>query len=142
MIQNILDQAKFFLESADEFFPFGCNIDQNNMLHPFSVYFETDRPDSMDVINESEKAIKFNLKENKYKLAAIGIDVNITNEETLQKISAIQIRTYTLNSMEAIYFKYQKKEKEYFFEKIQILNPLNINYNFNSTPTLNINAPV
>jgi hypothetical protein len=116
LIQNILGQAKLFLESADEFYPFGCNMDQNKELHPMSVYYDNDYPKSIDVINALEKTIKIGLENKKTKFAAIGIDINI--EYLLKKTPAIEIRIYTLTVTDKKIYKYFKMGNEYLFEKI------------------------
>jgi len=54
LINNVLEQAKYFLEDADEFYPFGASITKNE-LRPMSAYDGNEYPKSVDLIRHVRK---------------------------------------------------------------------------------------
>ena len=54
--KNILDRARYYLEEANEFFPFGAAIGKNGDIRPIGIYFGEDYPDAIDVLKKLEKA--------------------------------------------------------------------------------------
>ena len=46
LVDSILQQAKYFLEQAGEFYPFASIIDKENNLRPVSLHSEEEYPDS------------------------------------------------------------------------------------------------
>jgi hypothetical protein len=117
---NIILQARYFLEAADEFFPFGCSLSPANELRPMGVYFDEEHPSSVDVITELEKAIKDGLLNNRYRSAAIGVDVSINNGDDAKKVSALEIRFISNDFTEVNYFRYNKAGSSYVFERIKL----------------------
>jgi hypothetical protein len=114
LINNILGQAKYYLEAAGEFYPFGAVINKDDSLSPLGFYPGEEYPASKTLIIGLEKAIKEGLEKNEYKAAAIGIDVLINSGN--EKKDAIQIHLYSEAVIELRIFYYYKKEGEYIFE--------------------------
>jgi hypothetical protein len=111
---NILDQAKFYLEDADEFYPFGCLLFEDNTLKPISIFWGDDYPDPTDVLIKLEEELTKKVKAGKNLIAAIGIDVfiNVIDE----KKSALEIRILDKDSIIKYYFLYFKEDDIYRFE--------------------------
>ena len=118
LTKNILSQAEHYLNDSDEFYPFGYSVKGNDELSPFSVYFEDDHPNSIEVINELEKAIQSQVNSNKFKAAAIGVDVYLNLPNSSDKVTAIQIRYFPSGISEEKLFKYHRKEGKYLFEPV------------------------
>ncbi len=117
--KNILDQARYYLANANEFFPFGAAIDKNNDIKPIGIHFGEEHPIAIDVLKKLEKALKDGIEKNKYQYAAIGTDVYIdTNTSTsIEKKTALEIRFYSEDFSLKYYFLYFKKDDKYFFEE-------------------------
>ena len=116
LIDNIKLQAKYFLEEAGEFYPFGACINSQNQLKPIGLFLENEFPTSQEVLSELIKAIKKFLIDGSYTIAAVGIDVNISSNEN--KISALRIIIYNKVDQEKTYdFSYTLSvEKKVEFE--------------------------
>lgn len=118
--KNILDQAKYYLENANEFFPFGAAIDKNDDLKPFGIYFGEDHPTALDVLKKLEKSLENAIENNEYLFAAIGLDIylNTNMSKTIEKKTALEIRFYCKQSTpKKYYFLYFKKGNKYLFEE-------------------------
>jgi hypothetical protein len=117
LINNILAQAKYYLDNADEFYPFGAVIDNTNQLKPLSVFFGDDNPDSQSVFNQLEKVIKEGIIGHTYNAGAIGMDVylNINEDGRSEKKTAIQINYYLTDFQSTIYYLYNKQVNGYAF---------------------------
>jgi hypothetical protein len=103
LIQNIKYQAKYFLEEAGEFYPFGACIDTEKKLKPVSVFFGEEFPSSKKVLSELEQGIEKHLSVGNYIKAAIGVDVSIQTGES--KINALRIKIYEGN-LESKYYDF------------------------------------
>jgi len=116
---NILAQTKYYLEDANEFFPFGAVIDKNDRLKPISIYSEKDIPDSQVLHDQLKVALKKGLKNGDYLIAAIAIDVYINNSlnNEISKRTGVQITFHYSNANEsASIYLYHKNEDGYSFE--------------------------
>jgi hypothetical protein len=116
LIETTLSQAKYFLNEADEFFPFATVIDKNNAVKPTGIYFGEENPSSETVLQLLEEAIQKGILNGNYRAGAIGIDIFITTSEDIQK-TGIEVRLYFDHSLEKKYFSYFKTETEYHFKE-------------------------
>lgn len=114
LTNNIIAQAKLYLEDADEFYPFGTVIDKGHNIKPVSYYGGKEYPDSTELLEKLEEVIKAGIANSDYLVAAIGVDVFVTVNS--EKKTALQIRFYSSGSALILYFIYYKKDGEYFFE--------------------------
>lgn len=119
LINNIIEQAKYYLEDAGEFYPFGTVISNSNLLKPVSGYFGEDTPDSIEVVNYLEEGIKDGIAKGIYLLGAIGIDILIpvqVNSSSVDKRDALEIRLYQKDGKaDKVYFLYSIKAGIYEF---------------------------
>src|SRR5687768_16461934 len=100
LIDSILQQAKYFLEQAGEFYPFGSIIDNENRIRPVSLYSQDEYPDSGKILMDLENVLINGIHVNRILLAAIGADAYIkgdTNTNNAQQ-SALEIRLYSPTS--------------------------------------------
>jgi hypothetical protein len=118
LTENILWQAEYYLNDCDEFYPFGCGINVNSELKPFSVYWGNDHPKSANVIDELENAIKSQINLKIYEAAAIGVDVYLNLPNSMDKGTAIQIRYFPSGISEEKLFRYSKIDGKYHFETV------------------------
>jgi hypothetical protein len=114
LTNDIIAQAKLYLEDADEFYPFGTVIDNGHNIKPVSYYGGEEFPDSTELLEKLEEVIKAGIAKRDYLVAAIGVDVFLTVNG--EKKTALQIRFYSSDSALKLYFIYYKKDGEYFFE--------------------------
>ena len=78
-IVNVLkQQAEAFLLSAKEFYPFGTYINYDGEIVPVGAYLEGDFPPSLPLIDLLEKDFKQLVEKGAYAIAAIAIDVRLT----------------------------------------------------------------
>lgn len=115
---NIVAQAKYFLENADEFYPFGAVVNKENKLKPVGIYLEEDNPASKVVLIELEKALKNGIDANEYLIGAIGVDVYLTVNN--EKRNALEVRIYTHDMFEKYYYLYLKDDDGYSFHEHKI----------------------
>ena len=96
LLDSLIGQAKYFLEEAGEFYPYGSVLDVDMQVRPVGFYSENEYPESNEVLKQLETAIKDGLKNGKYLLAMIGVDVMIPAPARgiTEKRSALQIRIY------------------------------------------------
>src|SRR5690242_10060321 len=106
---NIIKQATIYLNSADEFYPFGAAISKDRQIKPIGVYFEEEFVDSNKVFRQLELVIKKSISNGEYLAAAIGLDVYLD-----QKQPALLIKVYDQKNILDSYFLYSKKDGEYF----------------------------
>ncbi len=106
LIDIIKKQAQSFLLAMDgEFFPFGTYINKNNEVKPFSVYSETEKPPSTELIESMNDYVQKLLEADKCKVA--GITINVTIKEKGESFDAIEIRFYEIDKVPyKKYFKY------------------------------------
>jgi hypothetical protein len=88
----IIDQAKYFLDHAGEFYPFGGVINNKDEIVPLAAATGDEHPQSQEVIDLLEKAIIEKLKNGEAKIAGICIDVTYKPRGENYKKSAIQIK--------------------------------------------------
>jgi hypothetical protein len=121
LTDSVLSQAIFFLNEADEFYPFGSVINKDQEIKPVGIYFGDEHPDATEVLNRLEAAIKEGINKNDYLSAAIGVDVyiNINNGIGIEKKTALELRLYNNNSYTCSYFLYYKEEGKYILEPIE-----------------------
>lgn len=105
-IENIKLQAEAYLLDAGEFFPFGVGISAANDIKPLSAYIyeENDRPPSLPLINLLERHVERELSIGNYLIAALAIDVTLT--ENNERYDALEIRIFEKNSTYKKHFKY------------------------------------
>ena len=118
LIDDILNQAKHFLNEADEFYPFGAVIEKKGNLRSVGVNMDEEFPDVQVVFAELEKGLEEGLSQDLYRHAAIGFDVFInvkkgTNSQ--EKVTAIEIRLFTNTCLTRKHFIYEKQASGYAF---------------------------
>lgn len=120
LTNTVLQQAKFFLEDADEFYPFGSVIDKNKTIKPISIYWGEEFPNSAEVLSKLEEVVKQGIKLHDYLAGAITVDVYIkTNTSTgVEKKVTLALRLYQENYFDTSYFHYYKENNQYYFERI------------------------
>jgi hypothetical protein len=118
--KNIIDQARFYLENADEFYPFGASIDNKDNLRPVSFYIEEENPSTFEVLKKLETSLKARIENRESQYAALGLNVYIntnTSDEKAKK-NALEVRFFSkeINPKKFYYF-YYKNKGNYFFEE-------------------------
>jgi hypothetical protein len=115
----IIDQAKYFLDHAGEFYPFECVINNKNEIVPLAASTGDEYPQPQEVIDLLEKAITEKLRNSEAKIAGICIDVTYRPREADYKKSAIQIRMLQ-SSGESIdyYLPYSNIEDNISYEEL------------------------
>lgn len=119
LVENIIAQAKLFLEDADEFYPFGSIITSENELKPCSIFLEDENPPSIQIFKLLESYIQDGLAMKKYILGAIGLNIIINNDDST---SILEIKIYQQGDLpiESFFFRYTKSENEYYFNQINL----------------------
>lgn len=115
LIKICTDQAKYFLNDAGEFFPFGLGLDQKKEFHPIGVHLENEHPDSSKVLDILVQNINAAIDNRKYQLAGICTDVivNRTIDNATKKCNAIEIKIIKSTSKESIlYVPYEIQENK------------------------------
>ena len=116
---TILNQAKYFLLNAGEFYPFGAAINKKSEIVPLGVQLENDHPKSHEVIEVLERVIISKLKDGEAKMAGIGTDVTYKPTEGTEKKSAIQVRILQSNGESIDYYQpYEKRGEDFFYEEL------------------------
>jgi len=117
--QNILWQAKCFLDNADEFYPFGTAVDHVGKMHTVAMHADSEFPNAGELSFELDQQIKKAIVQKRYTTAAMGVNVDIVKElkqgEAIRQ-SAIRVSFYVGESVFDKYFLYKKGENGYFFE--------------------------
>jgi hypothetical protein len=124
LANNILSQAAYYLGEADEFYPFGAVIDENNNIKPVSIYWGEEHPKSSDVLLKLEDAIRKGIQKGIYYCGAVGVDVYInipTNADTIERKTAIQINIHSAERCVVKHFLYTKNEASYIFEPYMLI---------------------
>lgn len=120
LTNSVLQQAKVFLEDADEFYPFGSVIDKNEAIKPISVYWGEEFPNSTEVLIKMEEVVSQGIRLHDYIAGAIATDVYIktnTSSGIVKKV-ALELRLYQENFSVTNYFHYYKENNQYYFEPI------------------------
>jgi len=105
LIEIIKEQVQMFLLDSGEFYPFGTCIDSENHIIPVSANLEDDHPSSLELISVLETDFRESVKNNKYLVAVLVIDVTIKEENT--SYDAIELRFFEPNAVEKKqYIKY------------------------------------
>lgn len=112
---NIVAQAKYYLEQANEFYPFGAVINKNHELKPVGIYFEDDTPNALDVLNRLENALTEGIRKGEYISAGIGVDVYVKIDQ--EKREALEVRFFEDEKMTNSYFLYFKKRRAILFSR-------------------------
>lgn len=92
LINALKLQAEMFLKEFGEFFPFATAIGLNNEVIPISIYSEDEKPESITVINELEKAIMYFENKKRYKIVGICTDVLFKLDDNHMKTDALELR--------------------------------------------------
>lgn len=113
LTDSVLQQAKLFLEDADEFYPLGSVIDRNQVLKPVSFYPGEEYPEAVEGLSKLQEAIKQGIAKGDYIGAAIGVDVYIRldNPPAREKCEALELRIYQGGKCSVTYYTYFKKPK-------------------------------
>ncbi|MEO7922434.1 MAG: hypothetical protein ABIR30_02065 [Chitinophagaceae bacterium] len=111
--ENIIDQAKYYLENANEFYPFGGAL-KNNRIIPIGVYIDDERPESHKIFEILQRQILMGLKMGEYEIAAIGLDVFFKNTHP-----CLQIILYHFEKTDNFYYLYTKEENKYLFKEVK-----------------------
>lgn len=120
--KNILAQAKYFLDDADEFFPFGAAIDKNDIIKPIGIYSEDEQPDSQILYEQLEASLKNGLMVGEYLMVAIALDVyvHVSQNRKKEKAAAIQIKFFSHeNELESCHL-YKRTSAGYSFEPYEM----------------------
>lgn len=115
LTNNILSQAKYFLHEAGEFYPFGAAINMQQQLRPVSFFTGEEFPEAGEVLRLLEESLNKGITEKEYSMAAIGVDVNITNGSETSKKSAVQVRILDADGVTASEYIYELRNGEYIF---------------------------
>lgn len=114
---NIIDQAKYFLSNAGEFFPFGAYINRKDEIIPLGVYLENDNPNSPEVLELLRRAIDLKLAMGDAKIAGIGTDVFYRPATEVEKESAIHIQILQSNGEKTGYYvPYRNENGSFVYE--------------------------
>ena len=114
----IINQAKYFLANAGEFYPFGAMIAKDGSITPLGVQLEDDHPHPQEVIEVLESAIIKKLKNREAQFVGIGTDVNYKPVGRIEKKSAIQIRILGDDKSVDYYLSYRTENGEFIFEEL------------------------
>ena len=116
----IIDQAKYFLQNAGEFYPFGAMLSVAGSVVPIGVQMENDHPKPQEVIEILENTVIEKLKSRgEAKLAGIGTDVYYVPVGQTEKKSAIQIRILHTNGESVDYYlTYRKVAEKFIYEEL------------------------
>jgi hypothetical protein len=117
----ILIQAKHFLETYDEFYPYGAVILDTNELRPFSAFGQDEHPKPEQVIEFIIAAFIKGAKTNRYIAVAMAIDVLYINPQTNKKVDAIEIKIDSkLEGSINYYVTYSRDKNKINFGEIYI----------------------
>jgi hypothetical protein len=119
VIENVLFQAKHFLEHAGEFYPFGTIIDSDDEIRPLGLQMEEDFPKSSEMLRVLKNAVTERIANCQYKCAAIGVDVVVTKNS--KKVDALEILFFNSDlGIEKMSYQYSKNGIKYEFELIEV----------------------
>lgn len=111
LTNDIVAQAKVYLDDAGEFYPFSSVIDSEDLLKPFSINNGDEFPLSETVIKELETALEAGFKSGRFLLGAIGIDSYLQLKDNKGKMAALEVRILDSSGTIAIYrFPYEFTE--------------------------------
>lgn len=119
LINVIIGQAKYFLNQADEFYPFGAIIDNTGLIKPVSIYWGEDFPNSIEVLNNLENSIRSGIKSGDYLCGAIGVDVytNVNSANKEENKDALEVRYYQGENCYTNQYFYHKANGEYILKR-------------------------
>jgi hypothetical protein len=118
LLDSLIGQAKYFLEEAGEFYPYGSVLDADLQVRPLGFYSDEEYPEAKEVLMQLETAVKEGLKNGTYLAAVIGVDVLVTvpGEGNSEKRNALEVRTYSEDALVFIgYSIYEKTDEGYTF---------------------------
>lgn len=106
LVENIIRQADYFLKECNEFYPFATVIGRKGEIKPFGILLENDRPHPEIVLKELQKVLASGLSLGEYQAYAIGINVSLNQEKSVQ--DAIEIRIFPGSELnpETLYLPY------------------------------------
>lgn len=90
----IFNQARFFLQEANEFYPFGVYQNLSDEIVPIGVFLNDDHPSSQEVLSSLINIGNDLLDSGKATIVGFGVDVLADNPNTGIKCDAIEARIY------------------------------------------------
>ena len=129
LVESIILQAKYFLNDAGEFFPFGTSIDINGNISPIGTYSGNEHPKPIEVLKELEQGMQQMIGKRQYTGVAIGIDVRTVPPGGQEKVDAIEIRVdHKREGSTNYYLPYEKLDNGtfIFYEMFSNKGTLNI----------------
>jgi hypothetical protein len=119
VLNNIVSQARFFLNDAGEFYPFGTVIKKDGQLSPVSAYLGTEHPESLEVFKFLAESLKERIRRDEALVVGIGLDVFYSPREDVGKVDALKVMILTKegNSVD-YYLPYHKQNGQYTFGEI------------------------
>jgi hypothetical protein len=118
VINIVKKQAEAFLLDARGFYPFGTCINKTGDIVPVGAYWGNDNPSALQVIEFLESAFKTGLNNGDYRLAAIVVDVAVTEDDKI--FDAVEIRFFELEKDPyKMRMKYKIKEESVDFSNIE-----------------------
>jgi hypothetical protein len=111
LLDSLFAQAKYFLEEAGEFYPYGSVLDADLQIRPLGFFSDKEYPEAKEVLMQLETAVKEGLKNGKYLAAVIGVDVSVATPEegSSEKRHALQLHNY--RGDEPVFIRYSIYEQ-------------------------------
>jgi hypothetical protein len=114
----VIEQAKYFLEKAGEFYPFGSAVDQNGTIIPIGVQLENDFSQPHEVISFLERVMIQKLKNHEAEAVVLGTDVTYKPAGGTEIRSAIQVRMLRSDGDSIDYYlPYQNRGGRFTYEE-------------------------
>lgn len=92
VIDLSIEQAKYYLENAGEFYPFGTIEHVDGQLQPVGMTTGEDYPDSKELISLLVESITGRILQKKLRAGAVGVDALISLPEFKEKVSVVEIK--------------------------------------------------
>jgi len=120
LIESIKQQAELFMLEIGAFYPFGTAIDSNYKIVPIGAYIEdeNDNPPSQELISLLEKGINIEIKNGRYIIGAVVLDVTI--RKSTESFDAMQVRFYETNKTYIKHFLYSIGTSKVEFTEIDV----------------------
>ena len=111
ILAAIKKNAKFFLDEAGEFYPFGMCITWENEIVPVAFNSDKESPKSVFVLEELKTRLKKYIESGAFSKAAIAFDVKIDSESGSQ--DAVVVLLYEMGKNETEHrFTYAMEDGE------------------------------
>lgn len=120
MLDELLRQARFFLEESGEFYPFALYADAHQQIRNISFFTKDEFPAADEVLKDLEALVLSGLKAGNYKAALIGVNVQAVSPGASREInSSMEIRNYDeKGNVKLRYARYQRTEDGYEFNEL------------------------